>query len=116
LKNLLVDENISHGLIDKLRSLGWKVISVAEAAKSFPDERIFAKAIREHAILITRDYNFTNPVRFNTKKTEGIVYIRQGNLTVAEETAIVTAFLSTTKLEIIKGRLVTLYRDRVNIR
>jgi Domain of unknown function (DUF5615) len=65
---------------------GHQIVAVAEAGTSGnSDEEVFLLARNTKAILITRDYHFTNPLRFPPNKTAGIIYIRQGNPTSEEE-------------------------------
>ncbi len=75
--NFIIDENVSLGLVERLRSSGHKVISIAEEPnRGFEDEDIFTLCKKTKSILITRDYHFTNPIRFPAKCTKGIIYIR----------------------------------------
>ena len=114
---IVVDENVSYGLVEKLRTKGHEVISVAELAeKRMSDEDVYALILHERAVLITRDYHFTNPVRFPTDKTKGIIYVRHGSLKSEEEITIVENFLSAHNWEKFQGRLVTLYKNSVRIR
>ena len=78
-------KNVSFSVVRKLRALGYNVIAIAEEYASIKDQSIYEMAIREKAILITRDYHFTNSLRYPPEKTEGIVYIRHGNLKSNEE-------------------------------
>jgi len=52
--------------------------------------------VREQAVLVTRDYHFTNPIRFPAEKTAGIIYIRHGNLKSEEEIMLMENFLHNT--------------------
>ena len=73
-------------------------------------------ALQEQAVFITRDYHFTNPIRFPAERTQGIIYIRHGNLESEEEIAMVEKCLSDHDLGTFRGKLVTLYRDSIRIR
>lgn len=113
----VVDENVSYGMVAELCSLGWQVIAIAEKKYAgMRDEDVYGLALREEAVLITRNYHFTNSLRFPAEKTAGIVYIRLGNLTSAEEIQIVKKFLANYDPKQIRGKLVTLYRDSVKMR
>ncbi|MEK9145466.1 MAG: hypothetical protein AAB339_07650, partial [Elusimicrobiota bacterium] len=68
------------------------------------------------AALVTRDYHFTNPVRFNSEKTRGIIFIHQGNLTSIEEIRLVSDFLKKHSPAEFNGRLVTIYPKSIRIR
>lgn len=114
---IVVDESVSYGVAVTLKEAGHDVIAIAESPTSgIIDEDIFNLVIESSAILITRDYHFTNAVRFPSNKTGGIIYIRRGNLTADEEIALVQRFLSIHSHKKYSGRLVTLYKDSVKIR
>ena len=109
--------NISYGLVERLRMKGYEVISASELPeRGMLDEDIYTLILREQAVLVTRDHHFTNPVRFPAEKTNGIIYIRHGNLKSEEEIMIVENYLRSHDLEIFQGKLVTLYRDSMRIR
>ena len=114
---IVVDESVSYGVVETLRVAGHSVIAIAESPRSGTiDEDIFKLAIESSAVLITRDYHFTNAVRFPPDRTGGIIYIRRGNLTAAEEIALVQRFLSIHPQEEYSGKLATLYKYSVRIR
>jgi predicted nuclease of predicted toxin-antitoxin system len=114
---IVIDENVSYGVVERLRMIGYDVISISERPeRGMSDEDIYALILREEAALVTRDYHFTNPVRFPTEKTNGIIYIRHGNLRSEEEIRMVENFLHAHDLEVFQGKLVTLYRDGIKIR
>ncbi len=114
---IVLDESVSYGLAEVLREKGRTVIAIAEATTSgMSDEEIFDLALKDNAILITRDYHFTNPLRFPPDKTGGVIYIRHGNLTANEEIELVQRFLSIHPYKEYSGRLVTLYKQSVKIR
>jgi len=113
----VVDENVSYGLVERLRVGGYDAISISELAeRGMSDEDIYALILKEQAILVTRDYHFTNPARFPAEKTKGIIYIRLGNLRSEEEIMMVENCLRSHDLKVFQGKLVTLYRDGMRIR
>jgi predicted nuclease of predicted toxin-antitoxin system len=114
---IILDESVSYGLADALLRDGHQIVAIAEAVTSGnTDEEVFTLACNSKSILITRDYHFTNPLRYPAEKTGGVIYIRHGNLTSEEEILLVTKFLSNHPHAEFIGRLVTLYRDSVRIR
>ena len=54
--------------------------------------------------------------RFPAEKTNGIIYIRHGNLKSEEEITMVENCLHSHDLEIFQGKLVTLYRNSIKFR
>ncbi len=114
---IVIDENVSYGVVERLRMRGHDVLSISEMPeRGMSDEDVYALAVREEAVLVTRDYHFTNPVRFSADKTKGIIYIRHGNLRSEEEIRMVENFLRAHDMEVFKGKLVTLYKDSIMIR
>lgn len=114
---IIVDENVSYAVVEELKAKGFTVIAIADSPISgTKDEEIYNLVVKEQALLITRDYHFTNSIRFPPQKTKGIIYIRRGNLKSDEERVVVLNFLATHKPEQISGRLVTLYKERAKIR
>lgn len=113
----IVDENVSYSVVDSLRMLSYEVISIAEKGHSgTKDEKVYKLTVENKAVLITRDFHFTNNFRFPSKNTKGIIYIRVGNLRSDEEVSLIERFLRNYSLETISGTLVTIYRDGVKIR
>ena len=114
---IVLDESVSYGLAEVLLRDGHQIVAIAESATSGnTDEEVFTLAGKSESVLVTRDYHFTNPLRFPPEKTGGIIYIRHGNLTSEEEILLVTKFLSNHPYAEFSGRLATLYRDSVKIR
>jgi len=114
---IIVDESVSYAVAQELKAKGFSVIAIADFPSSgAPDEEIYNQVVKEQTTLITRDYHFTNSIRFPPQKTKGIIYIRRGNLKADEERVIVLNFLTTHKPEVFSGKLVTLYKERAKIR
>ncbi|MBI5360712.1 MAG: DUF5615 family PIN-like protein [Planctomycetes bacterium] len=113
---LIIDENVSYCVVEQLRRQSWKIIAVTEQAKHLSDNDIYLLARRERAVIITRDYHFTNWVRFPITSEIGIVYLRHGNLTAEEEVEIVSKFLLSGYAQNIHGKLIVLSRNSIRIR
>ncbi|RJS84208.1 hypothetical protein CW713_02970 [Methanophagales archaeon] len=65
---IVIDENVSYGVVGRLRMKGHDVIPISELpARGISDEDVYALTVREQAVLVTRDYHFTNPIRFPAK-------------------------------------------------
>ncbi len=112
----VVDENVSFGLVEALRKNREEVLAVVEDNRGISDTAVFNLAQKDKAILITRDYHFTNPMRFVSSKVKAIIYIQQGNLSSVKEIQLVMNFLKKHTLDQFKGKLVTLYKDSAKIR
>lgn len=112
----VVDENVSFELVEALRKVREEVLAIIEDNRSISDTAVFALAQKDKAILVTRDYHFTNPMRFVSSKVEAIICIQQGNLSSVKEIQLVMNFLKKHTLDEFKGKLVTLYKDSTRIR
>jgi predicted nuclease of predicted toxin-antitoxin system len=114
---IVVDESVSYGIVHVLREAGHEVLAIAESdTAGLGDEQVFQLVRNRGALLITRDYHFTNAVRFPASTTQGILYIRRGNLTAVEEIALIQRVFSQHSADTFVGRLVTLYKDSTKIR
>ncbi len=60
----VVDENVSFGLVEVLRENREEVLAIIEDNRGVSDIGVFNLARKDKAILITRDYHFTSPMRF----------------------------------------------------
>ncbi|OHB74157.1 MAG: hypothetical protein A2Z34_03825 [Planctomycetes bacterium RBG_16_59_8] len=114
---ILVDESVCRTLTTVLRQRGDDVTAISElGTPGIPDEQVFTLAERQQAVLITRDYHFTNPLRFPSARVGAVIYIRHGNLTSEEESALVVHFLDTHPLDAYRGTLVTLAKSSTRVR
>jgi predicted nuclease of predicted toxin-antitoxin system len=114
---IVLDENVSLSLATVLREDGHDVLAVAESAeKGSEDEEVWRVACEEPSLLITRDYHFTNGVRFEPSQCLGVVFIRRGNLTASDEVALVRSFLASHPPDQYRGKLVSLSPGGVRLR
>jgi len=113
----VVDESVSYAVAVELRSKGHEVLAISEKKHSGSSDReVFNLTGGEKAILITRDFHFTNSLRFPPRSTEGIIFLRKGNLRAENEVKIVLDFIDKGGLALLKGRLATLDARRVKVR
>ena len=114
---IIVDENISYQACLLVKNRYKDVLSIADKQyKGFTDSAIYKMLIGEASILITRDYHFTNQVKYPIPKVSGIIYLRHGNLTSEEECLIIQKYIDKYGLEFCKGKLLTLYKNSIMIR
>jgi predicted nuclease of predicted toxin-antitoxin system len=114
---IVLDENVSADVGVILRSRGHQVILISEmATPGIADRDVWNLILGDEAILITRDYHFTNPVKFDVRETAGVIYLRRGNLTAEMEVHLLERFFSTHKPEEFRGRLVSLSLNSTRIR
>ena len=113
---IIVDESVALAVADLLVGKGHEVTHVAVALKGAPDEEVWRTVVSERALLITRDHHFADAVRHDAAECAGVVYLRKGNLTVAAEVELVTAFFDRHRIDEYRGRLVTLTPHEMRIR
>jgi len=83
---IILDENVSLVLAEALRQAGYEVLAVAEVGeRGMADEEIWEWVKTQQGVLITRDHDFTNPIRFPSQGVRAVIYIRRGNLRSEEE-------------------------------
>lgn len=77
----LVDENLPRSITNVFQELGFKTEHVSNnpELRSQSDEDIFYYAIKNSAIIVTRDLGFANPFRFPLEKLTGLIIIRFPN-------------------------------------
>jgi len=77
----LIDENLPGSIGSIFTDLGFRVESVQslKQLRGQPDEVIFAYAVSQQAVIVTRDLNFANPLRFELPRLAGMVVIRFPN-------------------------------------
>lgn len=115
--NVIIDENVSLGLANPLRLAGYRFLTVVEDfRKGYSDDDVWNAAKSLNALLITRDYHFTNRIRFNPIEIFAILYLRQGNLGSNEEIKLVTDFLCNYDSDKYHSKLIVLSRDSIRIR
>jgi|ERR1051326_583344 predicted nuclease of predicted toxin-antitoxin system len=113
----LLDENVSLGLAEILRQHEHTVDAIAETAlRGLSDDEVWMSAKQSSSILITRDYHFTNPARFDPREIGAILFIRQGRLTAQEEIMLVLRFLEQYPLASFEKKLITLSKSEIKIR
>ena len=73
----IADENISPHTISFIKSLGYEIISIKEAAlSSLSDEHIINYAKANKLALITFDKHFSNILQYPPESHYGIIRIR----------------------------------------
>ena len=77
----LIDENLPAlvGSVFEERGYEVEVVLDQSALRGESDEVIFDYAVNRGAILVTRDLDFTNPLRFSIKSMRGVIIIRFPN-------------------------------------
>ncbi len=77
----LIDENLPASVGSVFEDLGFEAQHVRnlKELRGRPDEVIFEYAVSQKSIIVTRDLNFANPIRFELHKLSGIIVLRFPN-------------------------------------
>jgi predicted nuclease of predicted toxin-antitoxin system len=111
----LVDENVSHAVIKRLRSDGFDVASVGETLAGARDSDILKVSAAEGRILITEDRDFGEMVVRQQLGTGGVILLELDRLSNAAEADRVAEVVSTVA-DRLSGRLVVIEPARIRIR
>jgi len=79
-----LDENLPESAGEALHAAGHDVSSVSiQKLNGSPDTGIHQVCAREDRALVTLDLDFSNPLRFPTEKTAGIIILRPRRATLS---------------------------------
>lgn len=78
---LLVDENISRGIVDFFRTAGHDVVYIADEERGREDSELLAIAFSENRVVVTDDKDFGELVFHQREKSAGVVLLRLHKLT-----------------------------------
>ena len=114
---ILLDQNMSRLLGSFLRNRGFDADDIRDhGLADATDQTVWKKAIELAAVLITRDFHFANPLRYDPAECGGIILVTPGDLKVANEIELVLKFLEERWNESLVGKLVLLSPDRIRVR
>lgn len=82
---LVADESVDHNIIEYLRSLSIKIISIQESYPSITDSSVLQIANQHNALLLTEDKDFGEMVFKKQDKHPGILLLRSEGMTLPEK-------------------------------
>jgi predicted nuclease of predicted toxin-antitoxin system len=91
--NLVADESVDKQIVDQLRSLGHKVLYVAELDPGIDDEAVLSRSHEATALLLTSDKDFGELVFRQGRQHSGILLIRLEGLSPDRKADIVAGAL-----------------------
>lgn len=110
---LILDADIPRSFLHQLQTKGYDVIDARDISKiPLKDEEIFAIACREKRILITRDVDFSNILRYPPHKSSGIIVLRTYLLPKEEMFKILFKALQTPEKQL-QRTLIIAQKDRL---
>lgn len=79
--NFLIDENLPRQVGEVFSGRGFPVEQVSSnpELRHKSDEIIFDYAVKKQAIIVTRDLNFANPLKFSLDEVPGMIILRFPN-------------------------------------
>ena len=111
----LADENVSHYVVERLRTAGFDVRAIGLTNPGASDSDILATARREGRILITEDRDFGELVVRQRLEVQGVVLQELDRLSNEAEADRAAAVVST-NADKLSGNLLVIEPGRVRIR
>lgn len=112
-----MDENVSLLASAALMRLGHEVTAVCRTEFcGSADEGVWEFACRENALLVTRDMHFCKAARFPAERCLGIIVLRPGTLSAAQEAQLLLDYFQDRDQADLQKRLVMLSPSGVEIR
>ena len=112
---LLADENVPRPVIERLRSDGWSLRSIAEFDAGISDLEVLARASPNHLVLITQDHDFGHLCVAKGLPVAGVLLIQLERLTLPSQVQRIANFLKSHSREIL-GQFVVLEPRRFRLR
>lgn len=82
---LVIDENISRYITDRLRHDGHTLILAQDVVQAHPDEDVLAYALQENAVVLTEDTDFGDLVLRQRLPTAGVLLLRLSGMPRAQQ-------------------------------
>jgi predicted nuclease of predicted toxin-antitoxin system len=113
--NLVADENIDRGIVERLRRDGHHVDWIAELSPSVSDEEVLRRAVGCDAVLVTEDKDFGELVHRRRLSHAGVLLVRLEGLDNATKAEVVSAALRDNAADL-PGAFAVVSRDSVRLR
>ncbi|MGL4465201.1 MAG: DUF5615 family PIN-like protein [Planctomycetia bacterium] len=113
--NLVADENIDRGIVERLRRDGHTVVWIAEASPSASDEDVLRRAADGGAMLVTEDKDFGELVYRRGLSHAGVLLIRLEGLDNAAKAETVSQAVREVAAEL-PGAFAVVAADSVRLR
>lgn len=111
----LIDEDCPRAIKSVLQQVGHEVLDIRDVQPGASDEEIYHYIQEESLILITRDTDFGNILRYPATKQCGIILLRMYLLSIKEICWVVSDFIASANQETLMGSLSVLRRGRYRI-
>ena len=101
--NIVADESVDSGIVERLRRDGHEVRYIAEMEPGLLDDAVLDLATREGAVLLTADKDFGEMVFRLRRFSRGIVLLRLAGLSAGRKAAIVAAAVNNHPADLAAG-------------
>lgn len=78
--NFVADESVDAPIVERLRSEGYSVLSIAESSPSVSDDEVLSVANLNQAVLMTGDKDFGELIFRLGRATHGVLLLRLAGL------------------------------------
>jgi predicted nuclease of predicted toxin-antitoxin system len=113
--NLVADENIDRGIVERLRLDGHRVEWIAEVSPSVSDEDVLRRAVSAGAVLVTEDKDFGELVHRRGLLHTGVLLVRLEGLDNATKAEVVSVAVRDNAGDL-PGAFTVVSRDSVRLR
>ena len=113
--NLVADENIDRGIVERLRRDGHNVEWIAELSPSVSDEDVLRRASGGGAVLVTEDKDFGELVHRRGLAHTGVLLVRLEGLDNAAKAEVVSRVLRDNAAEL-PGAFAVVSPDSIRLR
>ena len=113
--NLMADENIDRGIVERLRLDGHQVDWIAELSPSVSDEDVLRRAAASQAVLVTEDKDFGELVYRRGLSHAGVLLVRLEGLDNVAKAEIVSVAVRSNAAEL-PGAFAVVAHDSVRLR
>lgn len=91
---LLIDENIDEPIVEALKELELKIVSISDIAPGVTDDEVLDIANRENAVILTSDKDFGELVFRKRLINKGVVLVRLHGISADEKKSIIREFVN----------------------
>ena len=113
--NLVADENVDRGIIERLRRDGHIVDWIAEVSPSVSDEDVLRRAAESVAVLVTEDKDFGELVYRRGLSHAGVLLVRLEGLDSAAKAEVVSRAVQENAADLL-GAFAVVTPDLVRLR
>lgn len=111
----LIDEDCPRSIKSVLQQIEYEALDIRDIQPGASDDEIYKYIQKEVLILITRDTDFGNILRYPVTQRCGIILLRTYLLSIREICGILNDFISNTTQEALMGSLSVLRKGRYRI-